>query len=105
MKKFLSSKIFVIVSTLITLVIGGIAGWLLGYQPNVSGNVKGSVSGTQYGSWGTTSGSTTTEYLFQIKTACGYWLIALIITFLVLLICILIRKLYIKNSATESDKT
>ncbi|MDE6001071.1 MAG: hypothetical protein K2G96_01950 [Clostridia bacterium] len=97
MGKFFGSKIFVINSTLFTLVIGGIAGWLLGYQPSVSG----SVSGISNSFGGTTSGSTATEYVFQIKTACGYWLLALLITLIVLFLCITLRKLYI-NHKTEA---
>lgn len=99
MKNFLSSKTFVIVGTLFTLVVGGIAGWLLGYQPSVSGEVHG-----LSGYYGSTSGVTSTVYEFQIKTACGYWLIALIMTFLVFLVCILIRQLCLKSSPAEKDK-
>ena len=98
MKKFLSSKSFVILSTLVPLIIGGIAGWLLGYQPNVTGEVKG--WSTSIG--GTTSGSTATEYIFQLKTACGFWLLALLISFLVALVCILIRKLYLQSANGEN---
>ena len=92
MGKFLGSKLFVIISTAITFVIGMIAGWLLGYQPSVGGFIG------QYG------GATSTKYVFQIKTACGYWLLAILITLVVLLLCIAIRKLYIgHNSKTETD--
>lgn len=101
MKKFLSSKVFVIVSTILTFVIGGLAGWLLGYQPKVSGSVSG--YSTSIG--GTTRGSTSTNYVFQIKTACGYWLLALLITFIVLLLCLTIRKLYFNHETkTEIEK-
>ena len=98
MGKFLSSKVFVIVCTLFTLAIGMIAGWLLGYQPSVSGSVSGHV-GMGIGS---TSGKTATEYIFQIKTACGYWLLAILITFIVFLLCITIRKQYI-NCTTHAE--
>lgn len=98
MKKFLSSKFFIVLMPILTLVIGGIAGWLLGYQPNVTGEVSGSTYGflKEWGGEvsGSTSGSTSTEYIFQIKTAIGYWLMALIISLAVLLLCILIRKVY-----------
>lgn len=99
MKKFLSSKIFIVVFTSLSLILGGIAGWLLGYQPNVSGKVFG--ASTQYG--GTTNGSTSTQYIFQIKTACGYWLIALAVTLVVFLLCVLIRKMYLKNTPENID--
>ena len=96
MSKFLSSKIFVFISTFFTFVIGGVAGWLLGYQPYVSGYTSGSY---------VVSGRTGTEYVFQIKTACGYWLLALLITLVVLFLCIIIRKLYINHKASvDSEK-
>ncbi|MDE6617435.1 MAG: hypothetical protein K2K13_00115 [Clostridiales bacterium] len=88
MSKFLGSKTFVLVSTLLTLVIGGIVGWLLGYEPIVAGYV-----------------STYTKYVFQIRLACGYWLLALIITFVVLLLSITIRNQYINRIVkTEIEK-
>lgn len=90
MNNFLSSKVFVIISTVFTFIIGMIAGWLLAYQPSTSGSVSGWSS--PYG--GSTSGHTATEFIFQIKTACGYWLIAIMITFVVLLLCLIIRKKY-----------
>lgn len=100
MKKFLSSKAFVVLCTLAALVIGGVAGWLLGYQPSVSGRVSGYAS--SFG--GTTSGSTSTEYIFRSETACGYWLLALLIALLVMLLCILIRKLYLQSAVKKDDR-
>ena len=85
MKKFLRSKSFVIVCTVFSLVIGGIAGALLGFQAKVFGNL----------------GSARTSYEFQIETACGFWLLALLISFLVMLVCILIRKLYISKDDNQ----
>lgn len=100
MGKFFSSKIFVFINTFFTLAIGGIAGWLLGYQPVVSGSVSGWSS-----SWGgSTSGKTNTEYVFQIKTACGYWLLALLIALVVLFLCITIRKLYINHKISADNE-
>lgn len=92
MKKFLESKIFVFVSTFLTLIIGGIAGWLLGYQPNTRADING-FSAVK---------DVRTKYVFQIKTACGYWLLAIIITFIVLLLCITIRKQYM-NHTTKTE--
>ena len=83
MKKFLSSKFFVIICTVVSMAIGGTVGVLMGFQPQVSGY------STSFG------GSTYTSYDFRIETACGFWLLALMISFLVMLVCILIRKLYI----------
>lgn len=88
MNKFLSSKLFVILTPTLTFIIGLVAGWLLGYQPNVSGNTNGYVG--MYG--GNVSGSTSTTYVFQIKTSVGYWLFALVISLVVLLLCVLIKK-------------
>lgn len=72
----------------LTLIIGFIAGWLLGYQPDVSGSTNGYVG--MYG--GTITGSTSTTYVFQIKIAIGYWLFALVISLVTLLLCVLIKK-------------
>ena len=96
MKQFLGSKAFVIICTASTLVIGIIAGTLLGYQPNVSGYVSGYV---------TTSGRTYTQYVFQIKAAFGYWLFAVAIAFVVLLLTIIIRKHYTaQEPQTETNE-
>lgn len=99
MRRFFSSKIFIIVFTLFSFIAGAIAGWLLGYQPKVNGTVFG--SSTMYG--GTTTGSTSTKYVFQFKTACGYWLIALVATIIVFLLCVLINKAYVGNNADNND--
>lgn len=77
MNKFLSSKILVIFTPIITFIVGFVAGWLLGYQSEAGGYLQ-----------------TYTEYNFQIRTAIGYWLFALIISLVVLLLCILIKKQY-----------
>ena len=96
MSKFLSSKIFVFISTFSTFLIGVIAGWLLGYQPYISGYTSGVYI---------ISGSTDTEYVFQIKTAFGYWLLTLLITLVVLFLCIIIRKLYInRKTSVDNEK-
>lgn len=81
MNNFLSSKCFVFLSTLVTFILGAVAGTLLGFQPNAS-NISDGV-------W---SNTTETTYQFRMGTAIGYWLIALMITFAVLLICTAIRK-------------
>ena len=96
MKKFLGSKVFVILTPIIIFVLGVVAGVLLGFQPSVQGKVSG-WSGTL---GGVTSGSTATEYIFRIETAIGYWILALICAVIVLLLCIVI-----KNHYTAKDKT
>lgn len=67
------------------MVIGVVSGVLLGFQPRVSGITV-----------------TSTSYVFQIKTACGIWLLSLLISFLVMLVCILISKLNLNKIDTES---
>lgn len=91
MKKFFGSKLFVILMPIITLVIGGVAGWLLGYQPMVT-----SYAGSGYG-------KTSIEDLFQLKTASGYWLFAIILSLVVFLLCVIIRKQYINQNTAKSD--
>lgn len=39
-----------------------------------------------------------TKYVFRAKIAVGYWLLALAITFLVLLGTVLIRKIYLREA-------
>lgn len=80
-------NIFVIITPLITLALFVGAGFYLGYVPKVTGSVGG---------YFMTTGSTDTEYIFRLKQAIGIWLIGLAFSILVLLVCILIRKLYLK---------
>ena len=87
MDKIFKSKIFVIITPIITFFLFLISGWLVSYLPYTSG----SVFGTSY----VTSGSTITTYRFRINNAIGIWLIGLAISLLVLLICVLIRKVYL----------
>ena len=91
MDKIFKSKIFVIITPIITFFLFLISGWLVSYLPYTSGRVYGTSS--QY--FGSTSGSTTTTYEFRINNAIGIWLIGLAISLLVLLICVLIRKVYL----------
>ena len=94
MDKIFKSKIFVIITPIITFFLFLISGWLVSYLPYTSGRVFG----TMY-----VEGSTTTTYVFQLKNAIGIWLIGLAISLLVLLICVLIRKVYLcsKSKTTE----
>ena len=91
MDKIFKSKIFVIITPIITFFLFLISGWLVSYLPYTSGSVYG--HSTMYG--GSTTGSTTTRYIFRINNAIGIWLIGLAISLLVLLICVLIRKVYL----------
>ena len=91
MDKIFKSKIFVIITPIITFFLFLISGWLVSYLPYTSGSVYG--YSTMYG--GSTTGSTTTRYIFRINNAIGIWLIGLAISLLVLLICVLIRKVYL----------
>lgn len=90
MEKFLSSKLFVIINTSVSVFLGLVAGYLLGIQPKVYTS-----SASSYGSY------IRTEYVFSFKTALGYWILALLISFLVMLVCILIRNLYLQKNKTE----
>lgn len=85
MKKILSSKCFVILTPLLTLIMGLGAGWLLSYQSPMRFNRP---SDDLIGS------TLADEYVFQIRVAFGYWLLALIFSLIVLLLCILIKKQY-----------
>lgn len=95
MKKFLGSKLFVILTPILTLAIGGIAGWLLGYQPNISRQITESD--------GHKISSTTFSYVFQIKAAIGYWLLAVVISLVVFLLCVLIQKIYTEHKQTSNN--
>ena len=93
MNKFLSSKLFIILSTLFTFILGAVAGTLLGFQPNATNSTGG----------GWFSNITETTYQFRIETAIGWWLIALIITFVVLLLCTIIRNQQLVISKTTHN--
>ena len=86
MDKIFKSKIFVIITPIITFFLFLISGWLVSYLPYTSGSVR---------SHPFVTGSTTTTYEFRINNAIGIWLIGLAISLLVLLICVLIRKVYL----------
>ena len=85
MKKILKSKLFVVLTPIIVFVIGVAAGVLLGFQPSVAGGVGGG------------NGYISTKYNFNIETAIGYWLLALVLAAITLLICLVVRKQYISE--------
>lgn len=96
MKRFLRSRFFIFFNAFISFVVGIIAGLLLAYRPEVSGKVSG-------GGY-IVSGYTKTNYVFDIRAAFGYWLIALVIAISVTLLCIAIRKLYIQSAENKNEK-
>ena len=85
MKKFLQSRLFLILTPIFVFVIGFVAGVLLGFQPSVSGGM----------------GYTSTKYKFHIDTASGYWLFALVFALITLLICLVVRNQY--SSCKSND--
>lgn len=80
MKKCAQSRLFVILTPLIVFIIGVVAGLFLGFQPRSEGASGGYTSYI--------------DAQFNIETAIGYWLIALILAINTLLICLVVRKLY-----------
>ena len=94
MKKFLYSESFVSTSTTISFLLCFVAGILLGFQPNASGSVSGSLY---------ISGDITTEYVFQFRVALGYWLLGLVLTFAVYLLCVLVRAQILKDTKENGE--
>ena len=90
MEKILKSKAFVFLTPILNFVLFFVAGILLSYVPYVSGKTSGSS--------GYTTGKTSTEYIFSIKNAIGIWLIGIAVSLLVLLVCVLIKKIMLKAS-------
>ena len=82
MEKLLKSKLFIILTPIIVFIVGIGAGYLLGYQPHHR------IVGTY----------TYIEYHFRIETAIGYWLLALILSIITLLLCVIIRNHYLAKS-------
>ena len=85
MEKIFKSKLFLVLPPAVNLALFWIAGVLLSFDPYVSGRVS-----NYFG------GETTTEYIFNIKKAIGIGLIGLAVSLLVLLVCVLIRKITVK---------
>ncbi|MCH5152224.1 MAG: hypothetical protein J1F65_06200 [Clostridiales bacterium] len=81
MKKLLSSKLFVILTPIIVLVVGIAAAVLLSLQPNVYGNISGGF------------GLVKTQYVFSLMHACAYSLLAVVLSCITLLLCAVLRKL------------
>lgn len=92
MDKIFKSKIFVVVMPIITFLLFLIAGWQVSYLPYTRGDTYGFISSI---AGGTVKGSTTTTYVFHINNAIGVWLIGFVISISVLLMCVLIRKVYL----------
>lgn len=94
MKKFLYSESFVSTSTTLSFLLCFVAGILLGFQPNTSGEVGGTYI---------ISGEITTTYIFQLHVALGYWLLGLVLTFAVYLLCVLVRAQILKDTKGNKD--
>ena len=94
MKKFLSGKSFVATSTTLSFLLCFVAGILLGFQPNTSGSVSGSLY---------ISGDITTKYVFQFRAALGYWLLGLVLTFAVYMLCVLVRAQILKDTKENGE--
>lgn len=80
MKKFLGSKLFVALSTIITFVLTMVAGALLAIT----------LTTKTYMHNGYTSSKLITE--FQWTTAGGWWLLGIVLTFLTFLLASLVRE-------------
>ena len=99
MEKILKSKIFVALTPIFTLYLFFVAGLLLSFVPNVSGEIVDNSTTTIWGSgYSDVTGTTSTEYIFSIKNAIGIWLIGLVVSLVVLLLCILVRKVYLRTA-------
>lgn len=90
MNRFLESRLFVALTPLFHFALFLVAGVLLGYVPYVSGATTGAS--------GYTHGETVTEYVFRINHAAGIWLIGAAVSLLVLLVCLLIRKISLRSA-------
>ena len=77
-KEWFKENLVAVAASGISFVLGVIAGIMLGFQPSVSG------SSNMYG------GSTRTSYKFDIRSAIGYWIFAIVLSAIVFLLCKLI---------------
>ena len=91
MQKFLHSKNFVLISTAATFVISFVAVILLGFQPKSSGRVSSGF------------GRVDAEHVFQFRAALGYWLLGLVLTFAVYLLCVLVRAQILKDTKENGE--
>ncbi len=74
MKKFMKSRWFVGFSTFITFALGMVMTYCLSFRQRVSGGVS------------------LTKYVFDRQMAIGYFCLTLILTLIVFLLCVVIRK-------------
>ena len=77
-KEWFKENLVPVAASGISFVLGVIAGILLGFRPIVRG------------SSGMYSGSTSTSYKFNIQSAIGYWIFAIVLSAIVFLLCKLI---------------
>ena len=81
MKNVFKSKLFVMITPLVNMVLFIVAGILMSYKPYVYGY-----------------NLVSTSYRFSMKNAVGIWLIGLAVSLLVFLVCVLIRKMSIGSA-------
>ncbi|MBE6639193.1 MAG: hypothetical protein E7616_07035 [Ruminococcaceae bacterium] len=93
MKKFFCSKFFVPISTAVTFVISLASGILLGFECHVRGTMSSGFGGVY------------TDYVFQFREALGYWLLGLVFTYVVYLLCILVRAQFLKDAKKNDDSS
>ena len=93
MDKFFKSKLFVVLAPTLNFLLFIVAGVKLSYVPHISGYTSGAS--------GFTKGETTTEYVFSINNAIGIWLIGIATSLLMLLVCVLIRKISLKSAENK----
>ena len=84
MNRFLSSKLFVALSTAVTFVLSTVFGYFMSFE-------------TLTDTRGVFSVTTATKVVFNPKTMLGYLCLSLVLAFVVFLLCVLIRKCYLSD--------
>ena len=85
MNRFLSSKLFVALSTAATLALSVFFGFLKSYETHAN------TMGGAYGVF------TTTKVVMNPKLLLGYICLSLVLSFIVFLLCVLVRKSYLSG--------
>ena len=85
MNRFLSSKLFVALSTAATFALSVFFGFLKSYETHAD---------TKGGSFGV---FTTTKVVMNPKLLLGYICLSLVLSFIVFLLCVLVRKSYLSD--------
>ena len=84
MNRFLSSKWFVAISTIVTFIVSCVFGYFMSFE-------------THTYTWGIYVVSTTSVTGFSPKKMLAFFFLALVLTFIVFLICVRIRKSYLSD--------